>query len=496
MIYTWYELCLSIYIFSQVIQMSTSFDPQKQISGAPPSTISVLGQRIQVYMAHMKTGRFLNWRKRLSWILLIVFFGTPWLMFSGLPVVKIDAIGRKLIFLGHYYFPTELPTFIPLLFAVIIGAFAVTSTLGRIFCGWICPQTVFLQFVFAPIERWIEGPAHKRREAHAGPMTFVRARRLILKHLLFAVFAFLVANTVLAYFWGVNDVLTAMTTPPAENPFAFGMMLFVNGLFYFIYAHFKEQACVIMCPYARFQSVLADAQTLQVGYDYNRGEGEKGRAKPALRKAAPEVDYGDCIDCGQCTRVCPTGIDIRNGVQLECVGCARCADACDTIMDTIKKPRGLVRYTQQNALECKTNTQVLKPRFWIYASIVMICLSVFVYLQMNRSLMTVDMIRQSGTPYLKDQAGLIVNPYLMKIRNKDVVDHNFTIQASIPGVLAHFDQEKVNIMGAEIKETIVTLRAPESLFKSGQLEFELLIKSEKEVYRKKIRMVGPYHLAK
>jgi cytochrome c oxidase accessory protein FixG len=479
----------------------SKFDPSLQINNAPPSTISKEGGRLKIYAVQPKKGSILKWRTRFAILLLIVYFGVPWIVFDGMPAFKLDAIDRKMILFGHYYFPTEIPFFIPFIFGTILTVFVLTSVLGRLFCGWVCPQTVFLQFIFAPIEKWIEGPAHIRRARDQkgwsvnGRFHLDRFWRLIAKHLVFALFAFAVANTFLAYFWGVKEVIHAMTHSPSENQFAFSVMLFVNGLFYFIYAHFKEQACVIMCPYARFQSVLADSKTMQISYDYNRGEGEAGRAKPALRKSVPSESYGDCVDCEQCVRVCPTGIDIRKGVQLECIGCARCADACDDIMKVWKKPKGLVRYASYEQLENPSGgVKILKPRFFVYVTLILISYSVYTYLLATRSLITADFLRQGGAPYLTEANGTILNPYILKLRNKDVIAHDYNLAFENPQVKHQYGIQKIHVEPAQLVSIPVVFEAPPHAFSHGSLETHVLLKDGEVELKKKISLVGPYSI--
>jgi cytochrome c oxidase accessory protein FixG len=306
-------------------------------------TITAEGARVWLYPREIG-GRFTRARRGAAWFLLAVYLGLPWIHWRGEPLMEVDWFGRKLSLAGNFFWAKDIPLFIPGFFALILLAILATARLGRIWCGWACPQTVFLHFLFAPLERLIEGKASERKKRDAGPADFRWLWRKALKHAVFLAVSWWIANTALAYFWGVDNMAWAIAHPSARNLPGLLMVLAFTGAFYYVFAFFREQACIMVCPYARFQSVLFDERTSLIAYDEKRGEA-RGKGPKGDR-----AGLGDCTDCRQCVLVCPTGIDIRMGQQMECIGCARCIDACDRTMTAWKKPAGLIRYASLSEL--------------------------------------------------------------------------------------------------------------------------------------------------
>lgn len=373
-------------------------------------TIGEGGRRNWIYAREVK-GFFTRRRHLVAWLLLVLYLGVPWLTWQGVPLLQVDVFARRLTLFGRYFYAQDIGLFLPGFLAFIVVVFLVTAKWGRVWCGWACPQTVFLQFVFAPLEKLVEGRAAKRRARDAAGFSWDKAGRKVVKHALFFAVAAVIGNTALAYFWGRDNVLWALSNPPWVNPAGFAFVTAFTLVFYWVFAYFKEQACVIVCPYAKFQSVLLDEQSLIVGYDARRGE-PRGRLAGGKRDG-----LGDCVDCRQCIAVCPTGIDIRKGVQLECLACTRCIDACDDIMRAWKKPPGLIRYASLRELAGGA-ARGIRKRLAVYGALAAVLGGVSLFLLITRPEVTVDPLRQGRVPYTLVGEDSVVNTFTLNLRNK------------------------------------------------------------------------------
>jgi cytochrome c oxidase accessory protein FixG len=314
------------------------------------SSLKPDGSRNWVYPADVE-GRFDRLRKITFTILVGILIALPILKVRGNPAVFLDVQHRRFYLFGGVFNAQDFWLVFFLLTGVGFGLIYITALWGRIWCGYACPQTVFLEGVFRPIERWIEGPRTERMKRNAGPMSFDKLWRKTLKHVIYLLAAFGIAHIILAYFISIPRLWDMMLHRPGEHPEAFGWAASLTAAMYFNFWWFREQLCLIVCPYGRLQSVLTDADSLVIGYDLKRGE-PRGKANTE--------GVGDCVDCKRCVVVCPTGIDIRNGLQLDCVGCARCVDACDDVMLKLKRPAGLIRYDSYNGLHGEPR-RVLRP---------------------------------------------------------------------------------------------------------------------------------------
>jgi len=350
------------------------------------------------------------WQKRriTAYALMVVFFLIPYLRLGGKPLILLDIPHRQFTILGTTFLPTDTLLFMLLFIGAAIAVLLVTALVGRAWCGWACPQTVYLEFLFRPIEYWLEG-------GRAGSLGLDRAggikARRVLKFAAYTVLSLFLAHTFLAYFVGVEQLRHWVLSPPAEHPTAFFVMALTTGLIFFDFAYFREQTCLVACPYGRLQAVLLDRQSLIVGYDVRRGE---PRGKPA--GLAARADAGDCVDCSACVQVCPTGIDIRDGLQMECIHCTQCADACDAIMDRVNKPRGLIRYTSRDGLDGQPR-RLLRPRVLLYPAALAVVLGLFGYFLAARSDTDVTVLRGIGTPWSVQADGGIVNQVRIKVAN-------------------------------------------------------------------------------
>jgi cytochrome c oxidase accessory protein FixG len=352
------------------------------------SSIRSDGSRNFVIPADVE-GRFATRRVFVFAALIAIYVVTPWVEIGGHPAVFIDLQHRAFYLFGATFNAQDAWMLFFLLAGIGFTLIFITAMLGRLWCGYACPQTVFLDGVFRRVDRFFEGARNTRIKRDAGPLTFDKVWRKAGKHAVFFGLSFLVAHVFLSYFVSLPAVFEMVKGSPKDHPEAFGWAAGMTGIMYFNFAWFREQLCVVICPYGRLQSVLTDSDTMVIGYDAKRGE-PRGKGK--------KEGLGDCVDCGRCVAVCPTGIDIRNGLQLDCIGCSGCIDACDEVMDKLKKPRGLVRYDSLNGLVGKPK-RVLRPRFYFYLVIGLLGLPVASLALSRHKPFEANLLRLPGAAY-------------------------------------------------------------------------------------------------
>lgn len=362
-------------------------------------------------------GRFLTRRRAVAWALIGLFTALPYVPVGGRPAILLDVLRREFTILGTTFLPTDTVLLMLFLLGTFLGIFWLTAVYGRVWCGWGCPQTVYMELVYRPLERLIEGPlaAQERLDRHP-----LHPRRLA-KHAVFLAVSMFLAHTFLAYFVGVESLARWVTRSPVEHPIAFLVMAGTTALMLLDFGLLREQVCVVACPYGRFQSVLLDRRSLIVGYDARRGE-PRGRARDRRRGGV----YGDCIDCGACVLTCPTGIDIRDGLQMECVHCTQCIDACDAVMDRIGRPRGLIRYTSRDEL-AGAPRRILRPRVVAYPLLLLAVFGALGWALAHRPAAEVTVLRGIGEPYTLLPSGEVSNQIRVKIVNRDRLDHAYRI---------------------------------------------------------------------
>ena len=393
--------------------------PARGVAPGRPSRDSVTtirpdGSRPYLHPAATR-GRFTVARRAVALTLLVIYLALPWIQVNGHPAVFLDVARLRF----HLFGLTLAAQDLWLLFFVFTGVgfslFFVTALFGRIWCGWACPQTVFLEHVYRPIERLIEGDAVARRALEAAPWSWRKVRLRALKQAIYVLLSAAFTHLFLAYFVSLPEVWSMVRQAPAEHWGAFVFMAGYTGLTYFIFSWFREQVCIVLCPYGRMQSVLTDEHTLAVGYDQRRGE-PRGHG----------ADVGDCVDCGRCVQVCPTGIDIRQGLQLECVGCTACIDACDPVMAKLGRPRGLIRYDSLVGF-AGGRTRWLRPRTLLYFVLLLAGAGVGAWALSSVRPASFGITRMTGAPYFVE-AGAVRNQFLVRVVNKRNAPARFRIE--------------------------------------------------------------------
>ncbi|WP_299623048.1 cytochrome c oxidase accessory protein CcoG [uncultured Tenacibaculum sp.] len=385
-------------------------------------TIDSEGKRAWVFPKQPK-GKLYNYRSYVSYALLLFLLSAPFIKIKGNQFLLFNVLERKFNVFGFPFWPQD---FHLVVISMIIGVVFVTLftvVFGRVFCGWICPQTIFLEMVFRKIEYWIEGDRGKQIRLAKQPWNAEKIRKKVLKWFVFFLISFGIANVFLAYIIGSDELLLYISNGPANHVSTFIALLIFTGVFYFVFAWFREQVCIIACPYGRLQGVLLDNQSVVVAYDYKRGEKEKGRAKFNKKEDRVASGKGDCIDCKQCVHVCPTGIDIRNGTQLECVNCTACIDECDTMMENIGYPKGLIRFASIENIEKKSPFK-FTARMKGYVAVLVILFGVLTGMLFLRNDVEAKVFRLPGQLYERKADGIISNVYSFKIVNKTTEEIN------------------------------------------------------------------------
>ncbi|PRY12028.1 cytochrome c oxidase accessory protein FixG [Pontibacter ummariensis] len=389
------------------------------------STVDEEGKRVWVYPKKPK-GKHFNYRKWVSYGLLTFFFVAPFIQINGLPLLMLNFVERKFVILGVLFWPQDFFILVLGFLALTLFIVLFTVVFGRIFCGWVCPQTIFMEMVFRRIEYAIEGDYTKQRALDKMPWNTEKILKKGTKTLVFLAISFLIANTFLAYIIGVDALLEIIRDNPLNHLAGLGTMVAFTAVFYGVFAWFREQVCTIACPYGRLQGVMQDRKTVVVAYDYGRGE-PRGK----LRKNQERTE-GDCIDCKQCVSVCPTGIDIRNGAQqLECINCTACIDACNDIMRMIDKPEGLIRYDSEEGIAEGKPWRFFTPRVMSYTAVLTILLVSLSTLLLIRDDAQATILRTPGQLYQKTAQGHIKNLYNISVINK--TNHEMPLTLKLQG---------------------------------------------------------------
>ncbi len=383
------------------------------------ATVDERGKRKWIY-AYKPKGKFYRIRTWLSYLYFIVFFGLPFVQWNHQPLFLFNIPQAKFIIFGKIFWPQDFFIFGITMVTFVFFIILFTAVFGRLFCGWACPQTNFMEMMFRKIEFIIMGDAPAQRQLKAAPWTSKKIIKVAFKHIAFYVLSFIIANFFLAYIIGIRELEKIIIEPVSNHLAGFSAILIFSAVFYAVYAFFREQACTVVCPYGRLQSVLLDKNSMIVAYDYKRGE-------PRGLDKKQSQTFGDCIDCHQCVKVCPTGIDIRNGVQMECVGCTACIDACDNIMDKIGKPKGLIRYASENSIANGDPLQYT-TRMKLYTALCAVVLTILSFLLMSRKDIDATIMRTPGILFQLRGKDSISNLYNIKVANKTMNNVPLTIR--------------------------------------------------------------------
>ncbi|TAE12980.1 MAG: cytochrome c oxidase accessory protein CcoG [Bacteroidetes bacterium] len=373
------------------------------------STVDEHGKRKWVY-AYKPSGKFYSLRTWLSFVYFTLFFGLPFVYWNGQPLFLFNIPEAKFIIFGKIFWPQDFFIFGLTMVTFVFFIILFTAVFGRLFCGWACPQTNFMEMMFRKVEYFIVGDAAAQKQLNNSPWTAKKIRLVTVKHIAFYALSFLIANFFLAYIIGVEELKKMIAEPIAQHTGTLIALLVFSALFYAVYAFFREQACTVVCPYGRLQSVLLDKNSMIVAYDYKRGE-------PRSSSTINNTLLGDCINCFQCVKVCPTGIDIRNGLQMECVGCTACIDACNHVMEKIKKPLGLIRYASENSIASQVPL-TYTTRMKLYTALCGVVLCILSALLISRKDIDATIIRTPGILFQERGADSISNLYNIRVANK------------------------------------------------------------------------------
>lgn len=418
-------------------------------------------------------GTFRAARRIVAYVLILIYSALPWITINDKPAMLLDVMHRRFTFFGKTFLPTDTLLLALLLIILFISIFLITALFGRVWCGWACPQTVYLEFLYRPIEYLLEGAPGKKK-----PKKFVGFRK-VLRIVIYLVISLHLAQTFVAYFVGAESVSHWIWGAPTDHPVAFIIVIVLTGLMMFDFTYFREQVCCVVCPYARMQSALLDQDSLIVTYDKNRGEprGKKQRAKEESADIAlPQL--GDCIDCTMCVQTCPTGIDIREGLQLECIGCAQCIDACNTVMEKIGRAPNLIKYSSERIINGGT-THIIRPRIIIYPLILLAVTIAFVVLLRTQSSAEVLLVREQGALFVNhEDLGEISTGVRLRITNRTDATHVYSAEIVSPDGARLSDFEPLELTASEKGSSVFRIFIPYTHFVDGEAIAQVRITDE------------------
>ncbi len=472
-------------------------EQQKNITNQPRvtsfrdriATVDEKGKRKWVY-AHKTKGRLFNIRTWVSWGFFALFFILPFLKYKGRPLFLFNVPEAKFILFGKVFWPQDFFIFGLTMITGIVFIILFTAAFGRLFCGWVCPQTVFMEMLFRKIEFAIEGDAPAQKLLDKGPWNGNKITKKVTKHLIFFSLAFLVSNFFLAYIIGMDELLKIIREPASQHIAGLSSIVIFSGVFYGVFAYFREQACTVVCPYGRLQGVLLDRNSMIVAYDYKRGEPRGKYKKPKLTELSPVL--GDCIDCFQCVKVCPTGIDIRNGTQMECVGCTSCIDACDKMMDATGRERGLIRYASENGI-AEGKKLKFTGRMQFYSILLVALTGVLSALLVSRKDVDGTIMRAGGMLYQERGTDSVSNLYNIKVINKTVHDVPLTLRLeNAPGTIIEAEGKGMLVQREGQGKSSFFIILPRNVLETRKTKLKVgLYEGEKKITTLNTTFMGP-----
>ncbi len=451
-------------------------------------TIDAKGKRKWIF-AQKPAGKFYNIRTIVSLFFFAVFVTLPFLKVNGHPFFQFNIPEAKFIIFGKIFWPQDFFIFGVTMLTFVVFVVLFTAAFGRLFCGWICPQTVFMEMLFRKLEYLIEGDAAHQKLLNKSGWTGEKVRKRITKLVVFYLFAFIIANLFLSYIIGVDALEKIISEPVSEHVVGLTSILVFSGVFFGVYAYFREQACTVICPYGRLQGVLLDRNSMIVAYDYKRGE-PRGKFKKIQKE---DVQAGDCIDCFQCVKVCPTGIDIRNGTQMECVGCTACIDACNVMMDATGKPRGLIRYASENGIASNTPLSYT-GRMKFYTVVLIVLAGLLTYLLATRKNVDGTIVRAPGMLYQERGTDSLSNLYTIKVINKTMQDVPLTLKLEhAPGRIIEAEGQSIQVKKEGQGKGSFFIVLPKNYISERKITLEVgLYQGDKQITVLKTNFMGPF----
>lgn len=457
------------------------------------STIQESGNRVWLYPKKPK-GNYYTWRKYVAALLVVLLFAAPLVHINERQFILLNVAERKFHIFGQPFWPQDFHLLVLLMVIGVIFVSLFTVAYGRIFCGWICPQTIFLEMIFRPLEYLIEGDRNAQKRLNSQPWTGDKIRKKALKWVLYYLISILISIVFMCYFMGSKVVLLHLKSPMTYTTTTLFLLIF-SAVFYFVFAWFREQVCVIACPYGRLQGVLLDKDSVVVAYDHVRGEKEKGRGKINRKEDRTQSGKGDCIDCKLCVDVCPTGIDIRNGTQLECVNCTACIDACNEVMQKVQLPTHLIRYASLQQIEQRSSFRWTN-RLKAYTVLLSVLMGVFVFLVLSRSDLETGLFRIPGQLYsLNEETKTLQNVFAFKIVNKttEPLDSlSFKLINQDEGIIYTVNKKMFYLKPEEILDGTVFIELPMHAWSRKPQKLQVGIYHQNKLLDKTaVRFTGP-----
>ncbi|WP_128547510.1 cytochrome c oxidase accessory protein CcoG [Larkinella soli] len=435
----------------------------------------------------VENGPLLRRRTVVAVVLLAALFGGPFLSVDGHPLFLFNVIERRFIFFGVPFWPQDFHLVAIGLITFILFISLFTVVYGRVWCGWACPQTIFMEMVFRKIEIWIEGDHNARKRLDAAPWTNSKITKKVSKHFLFLLISFLISNTFLAYLIGKDELFAIMTDDVRNHLGGFASIVVFTGVFYLVFARLREIVCITICPYGRLQGVLLDKSSVVVAYDHVRGE-PRGK----IRKGET-LKTGDCIDCALCVQVCPTGIDIRNGTQLECINCTACIDACDNVMAKVNRPKGLIRFDSLEGIEKKVPLR-FTGRMKAYTAVLLALVGLLTYLLVSRSDLETTVLRAPGQLFQREAGSYVSNLYTIEFVNKTTRSLPVSFRVSYPGARIRLVQPVGQAAPDALTKGVFFILIPEKNLRDSNTKLEVeVVSNGKVIDRIQTSFLGPTH---